>query len=359
MQPAALYPPARAARQNLRFAKVLAVVLPGSLLITLAWKQLDDAPFYVAPPQSERETPLRRFEYAAPYLRAQARVRCVESERRALTAIGIALGGGVQLARWADDDTACCSWPGVTCGRDGHVAKLSLPHGGANGTLPSQLCELRDLAELDLNDNRGLGGTLPSQLGSLSRLSHVYLFGSHVSGTLPPSVGRCAALQELELSHSRLSGTLPRSLPPALRYVFLGANAISGTVPSGALAPLHRLKELELADNRLSGSVPTQLYARHLEHFDAARNAHLRLARDADAALASGRARRPNCRNPPDGAAPTSPAAASAASSDDGVRREGTSAASASAGYQEPARAAPGGANAGARAPGRGRPVGP
>ena len=247
---------------NNRYVRLLLVVMPGSLLITWMWKQYE----MVAP--REREWPeaesdaisIRRVVYWAP-----PDPQCNDDERAALRRLGL----------WNESGTEnCCLWSGVKC-TGGHVTGLTLSGGKASGTVPAQLCQLRQLAVLDLNENPRLSGTLPTQLGRMSSLTHLYLFGSALSGTIP-ELGGCKALQELEMSHCRLSGTLPPSLGAAskLKFVFLESNKLSGTLPT-SLSRLGRLHELELSENKISGTVPAALRAMPLQHLDLQHNPRL------------------------------------------------------------------------------------
>ena len=253
-------------RANNRFATMLAIVMPGSLLVTWLWKQYEImAPrsrWQVADewPVPQDEVDIRRIVYRAPPVPT-----CDDDERAALRRIGW----------WNETVDNCCRWKGIKCSQ-GRVTKVSLAGGKVRGTLPNELARLGQLQVLDLNENPSLSGTLPEQLGRLDSLANVYLFGSALSGSLP-DLGGCAALQELELSHCRLSGTLPASLGRAskLQYLFLESNGLSGTLPA-ALGRLRGLKELELSENRLSGSVPSALRARSLSHLDLQKNPRLK-----------------------------------------------------------------------------------
>lgn len=246
---------------------MLAVVMPGSLLVTWLWKQYEimtpRSRWQVADewPVPQDEVDIRRIVYYAPPVPS-----CDDDERAALRRIGW----------WNETSDNCCRWKGIKCSQ-GRITKVTFAAGKLRGTLPNELARLSQLQVLDLNENPSLSGTLPEQLGRLDSLSNVYLFGSRLSGSLPDSLGGCAALQELELSHCRLSGTLPASLGRAskLQYLFFESNALSGTLPA-SLGRLRGLKELELSENRLSGSVPSALRSRSLSHLDLQKNPRLK-----------------------------------------------------------------------------------
>ena len=258
---------------NNRFSRLLLVVMPGSLLVTWMWKQYEMvAPREMEWPEAESDAvSIRRVIYRAP-----PEPQCNDDERATLRRLGW----------WNERSTNCCHWPGVKCS-GGRVTTLALSGGKVSGTLPAEVCQLNQLAVLDLNENPRLSGTLPTQLGRVSSLTHLYLFGSALSGSIP-ELGGCRALQELEISHCRLSGTLPSSLRAAskLEFVFLESNALSGTLPT-SLSRLGRLHELELSENRLSGSVPAALRAMPLKHLDLQKNPRLSGAAETRASAQS------------------------------------------------------------------------
>lgn len=295
-------------RHQTAFARMLVLVLPGSLLLTWLWKQqelnshssrfspslfdgfapraVDNSPYVAGGAtldwaESRRDgtraaraplvhiyTPPERVDEAVEQRLEQ---RCTAEEMTALIQVVDALGGqgwresGGGSGAWPVGGD-CCSWKGVGC-EAGRVRKLELSGASLRGTLPSQLSQLRELRSLDLNDNPQLGGSLPAQWISLQSLTHIYLFGTRISGVIPPELP--PRLHELEASHCRLSGSLPSQIRrlSSLQYIFLESNQLSGTLPR-ALGELRQLRELELSENLLSGSVPTELASLHLDHFD-------------------------------------------------------------------------------------------
>uniref|UniRef100_A0A7S4B4A7 Leucine-rich repeat-containing N-terminal plant-type domain-containing protein n=1 Tax=Chrysotila carterae TaxID=13221 RepID=A0A7S4B4A7_CHRCT len=256
---------------NLRFLRILVVVLPASLLLTAVWKQvmivsLSASTWNSVPSwSSEDEGPLPQA-VRVHYYAGTSRDTCLQRDTLA------AVAKGLKASAWISE-TDCCSWPGVSC-VDGLVTHLSItaitdtPHVLGSGTLPVQVSSLRSLQVLDMNGCNGISGTLPNGLMNLPRLSHLYSFGTRLSGT----IGHVAPkLQELEMSKNKISGTLPTSLPTSLQYIFLESNLLSGTLPK-SFSRLRRLKELELSENAFSGSVPASVSSLHLDHLDLQQN---------------------------------------------------------------------------------------
>jgi hypothetical protein len=164
---------------NNRFSRLLLVVMPGSLLVTWMWKQYEMvSPREMDWPEAESDAvSIRRVIYRAP-----PEPQCSEDERATLRRLGW----------WNENSTNCCRWPGVTC-THGRVSSLALSGGKVSGTLPAELCQLDQLAVLDLNENPRLSGTLPTQLGRMGSLTHLYLFGSALSGSIPGKLMRMPA----------------------------------------------------------------------------------------------------------------------------------------------------------------------
>ena len=102
-------------------------------------------------------------------------------------------------------------WYGVTTDSDGRVIRLHLSNNGLNGSIPNDLSELTNLANLSLQDNR-LNGEIPSELGNLTNLVELDFYHNGLSGTIPRELGNLANLQFLYLSSNQLSGEIPSEL---------------------------------------------------------------------------------------------------------------------------------------------------
>ena len=132
-----------------------------------------------------------------------------------------------------------------------YVSKLT-------GTLPD-LSGMADLRFLDLGGN-SLSGTLPpGMFASMSRLEFVdFHGGNQFTGTLPPSLlNSSSTLKVVDVSANSFTGPLPSATnAPALQYLNLRDNSLSGTIPAGFLAGIAQIKGLYMGNNQLSGTLP-------------------------------------------------------------------------------------------------------
>ncbi|TVU23869.1 hypothetical protein EJB05_26253, partial [Eragrostis curvula] len=168
----------------------------------------------------------------------------LQAVRRALTD----LPGSRFFSTWDFTSDPCASFAGVSCSGDGRVVSLALgdPRAGAPG----------------------LAGPFPSAaLATLSALSSLSLVPGRVTGRLTPSVAALPALRFLALSGNLLSGDLPSAFSPALRTVDLSKNAFSGRIPP-SLLNLRALRTLVLSHNALAGTIPRSVAAAPLVHLD-------------------------------------------------------------------------------------------
>ncbi|THU71879.1 hypothetical protein C4D60_Mb04t06160 [Musa balbisiana] len=140
--------------------------------------------------------------------RLEAKGSCVESERRALLAVGADMydPSGDWLASWTGDD--CCTWRGVACdGATGHVTKLDLrfPYLDVVGDVDASrvnpsLLELKHLKYLDLSMNNFSSAAVPETFSSLVHLEYLNLSSAMFAGAVPPRLGNLSALRYLDLN---------------------------------------------------------------------------------------------------------------------------------------------------------------
>ena len=166
-------------------------------------------------------------------------------------------------ASWTDDTgwlvtLTPCSWYGVTCD-SGHVFMVSLNSNNLTGTIPADLEDLQNLADLTLNSN-ALTGTIPTQLGNLSDLNTLNLYGNDLSGGIPASLGTLYKLAYLSLFDNVLDGNIPPELGNLsdLMELNINENELTGTVPP-QLGSLVNLVRLRLDDNYLTGVIPAEI----------------------------------------------------------------------------------------------------
>jgi len=76
-----------------------------------------------------------------------------------------------------------CDWHGVTC-EEGLVTSLCLCDGGATGSIPTELGNLKKLRILELSQNQ-LTGSIPPEIGNMTSLWNLrldigyFLFTNH------------------------------------------------------------------------------------------------------------------------------------------------------------------------------------
>ena len=140
-----------------------------------------------------------------------------------------------------------------------NLAELNLAANDLKGPIPPQLGNLSSLEQLHLNDNQ-LSGQIPPQLGNLTSLLNLWIYANELSGPIPPQLGELPKLDALRLYSNQLSGPIPPQLAnlPDLMWLDLSDNKLSGPIPP-QLANLPNLVSLKLSSNELRGQIPTQL----------------------------------------------------------------------------------------------------
>lgn len=159
------------------------------------------------------------------------------------------------------------SWIGLTMNSDGCVISLDLDGNtelsvngkvGNNlvGKLPNELGQLSQLKYIQLNNNR-LSGSIPSSICSLLDLSEINLSNNELVGNIPTEIGNLRNLKSLNLENNNLSDTLPASIYELTELVILNVsgNQLEGHIAE-KIAKMKNLQECSLYYNRLSGPLP-------------------------------------------------------------------------------------------------------
>lgn len=202
-----------------------------------------------------------------------------------------------------------CNWYGVGCDRNGRVILLNLESNNVNcTTLPSYLFDLQHLEVLRLSSNpltlrfdnierakrlrelrvdgtgltslhgvsqaksltvldagfNSLRGPMTKPMFELPNLRVLSLRDNKLSGMIPAPDSWAALkyLRILRLDNNRFTGTIPSfSDSEALSYVFLGGNALNGTLPIDLMerTPYHSSVTVDLSRNKISGTIPQEL----------------------------------------------------------------------------------------------------
>ena len=201
------------------------------------------------------------------------------ADRTALEALYTATDG----PNWTDNTNWLSTaplgdWSGVTTDSAGHVTELNLSNNNLIGTIPAEVGQLVNLAQLYLRLNalsgpipaevgqltqlrrlnlnyNALSGPIPAEVGQLTQLQYLYLQGNALSGPIPAEVGRLTQLQLLDLHNNDLSGPIPAEVSAlaALKDLKLYNNAaLSGPIPDSFLGSLPSLREVEIQNTQIT-----------------------------------------------------------------------------------------------------------
>lgn len=123
------------------------------------------------------------------------------------------------------------------------------------------------------SDKNGLVGTLPSEICLLKDIENIVLPNNNLSGVLPPCLASLLMLEEIDVHNNRLSGQIPAGFfaLPKLEYLVLSSNKFSGSLDALIsdrfgktrnifLPAFQQLKVLNLEDNEFEGSIPDALF---------------------------------------------------------------------------------------------------
>ncbi|KAK4419917.1 Receptor protein-tyrosine kinase CEPR1 [Sesamum alatum] len=216
------------------------------------------------------------------------------SEQTILLSLKQHWGSPPSLDSW-NSTSSPCDWPEVECSISGTVTALHLAGKDISGTIPSTMCELKNLVSINLFDNNisgdipaglyncsslerlrlslnGLSGTIPAELFLMKSLRELHLDGNRLYGKIPTPI-EASSLEILDLSDNRLNGSIPDDIGNLdnLMQLDLSMNAFSGTIPIRVLQ-MNQLYYLSLGYNNLSGELPTQLDVFSLQELNITRN---------------------------------------------------------------------------------------
>ncbi|CAJ1929107.1 unnamed protein product [Sphenostylis stenocarpa] len=136
------------------------------------------------------------------------------------------------------------------------LTKLILSANAFSGKLPTRICQLPHLLEIDVRKNR-FTGDVPTCVTGLTKLQKLKMQENMFTGEIPNNVALWTDMTELNLSFNRFSGSIPRELGGLqdLTYLDLAVNSLTGEIPV-ELTNL-RLNQFNVSDNNLHGEVPS------------------------------------------------------------------------------------------------------
>ena len=153
-----------------------------------------------------------------------------------------------------------------------YLLRLDLRSNKITGKIPgdkSTLETFKNLAELQLPDNRGIKGKLPYSIDSLKSLQVLNIGHTGIRGEIPNSINRLHHLWFLDMHNLGLEGNLKQfENMTRLLNLRLFANKIEGVIPKHIDKFFPNLEEFSVQNNQLSGKIPEALgHLRNLKHF--------------------------------------------------------------------------------------------
>ncbi|VEU40520.1 unnamed protein product [Pseudo-nitzschia multistriata] len=206
------------------------------------------------------------------------------SDREVLEKLYYAMDGPnwVDNTGWLDPDESICNWTGIQCDSTSakSVSSIDLSYNRLSNQLPSEIYQLPNLQELNLQGNaimftfNGIRNAANLELLDLEDTGLTSLFGIGQAGNLkllrvdnnnfasfPSEVFDLSRLEVLSLSGNSFSQQqMPSELQSfnSMTYFACSGCGFTGTLP-GWLGSMQNLQYLKLSQNALSGSLPSDL----------------------------------------------------------------------------------------------------
>ncbi|KAI5332439.1 hypothetical protein L3X38_022568 [Prunus dulcis] len=140
------------------------------------------------------------------------------------------------------------------------LESLYLAENHLNGTIPTSICNMKNLLVLSLRNNK-LSGEFPQAWSLLPHIMIVDVAYNNLSGNLPSSMGASGSLFMLKMNNNNFEGEIPFSLQTctSLRNIDLGDNRFTGKIPPWIGSTAFLVSTLRLRSNFFVGHIPQQL----------------------------------------------------------------------------------------------------
>nr|GME03438.1 receptor-like protein kinase 5 [Ipomoea batatas] len=207
----------------------------------------------------------------------------INPERTILLEIKNHFSNPSNLSHWTSSSDHC-TWPEITCA-DGSVTGIQLAFLMLNQTIPTSICDLKNLTILDLNHNlipgpfpvalyncsnleyldlsfNSFNGSIPTDINRLSpRLTAFNLSSNYFTDGIPPAIGGLKELKELQFATSFLSGSFPPEIGDLLNLeiLVLDTNAFAPQEIPSSFTQLKKLRNLWITSSNLVGEIPENI----------------------------------------------------------------------------------------------------
>ncbi|KAJ4824163.1 hypothetical protein Tsubulata_033699 [Turnera subulata] len=168
------------------------------------------------------------------------------------------------LSTWSNNSVHhYCNWTGITCSNTSPsltVTSINLQSLNLSGEISSSVCDLSNLAHLNLADNL-FNQPIPLHLSHCSSLQTLNLSNNLIWGPIPDQIFQFGSLRVLDFSRNHIEGRIPESIGSLveLQVLNLGSNLLSGTVPT-VFKNLTELVLLDLSENAyLVSEIPSDI----------------------------------------------------------------------------------------------------
>ena len=136
----------------------------------------------------------------------------------------------------------------------GNLQLLDLTNNQLNSNIPETMCQIPLMNELLLGLNN-FTGAIPPCLGAMPSVTHLVLHGNQLEGNLPTLFCQMPNVLNLDFSQNLLDGPIPPcfGMILLLQGLDLSDNFFTGTVPTELGGLSNTLRILSLNDNELNG----------------------------------------------------------------------------------------------------------